>query len=185
MLAYAGGGKLWVGRVQLSQLVSEIAESLAEAVGDGVAIRYRLDRDLAPVDADPDQMTALIGNLLRNASEAIRPRAGEIEIETGTLSASRAFLDASHGTRELGEGSYVFLRVRDSGCGMDARTRARLFEPFFTTKFVGRGMGMAAVLGIVRGHGGGIRVETEPGDGTAVTVFFPPAAAAETADDTA
>jgi PAS domain S-box-containing protein len=184
MLAYAGGGKLWVGRVRLSSLVSEIAESLAEAVGDGVAIRYQLDRDLAPIEADPDQMTALIGNLVRNAAEAIGPRAGEIEIETGTLSASRAFLDASKGTPGLEEGSYVFLRVRDSGCGMDARTRARLFEPFFTTKFVGRGMGMAAVIGIVRGHAGGIRIETETGHGTAVTVFFRPAAAPEAVDDT-
>ena len=185
MLDYAGGGKLWVGRVRLSSLVSEIAGSLAEAVGDGVAIRCRLDRDLAPIEADPDQMTALIGNLVRNAAEAIGPRPGEIEIETGTLSASRAFLDASQGTPELGEGSYVFLRVRDSGCGMDAQTRARLFEPFFTTKFVGRGMGMAAVLGIVRGHGGGIRVETETGHGAAVTVFFSPAASPEAEDDTA
>jgi PAS domain S-box-containing protein len=185
MLDYAGGGKLWVGRVQLSSLVSGIAGSLAEAVGDGVEIRYRLDGELAPIEADPDQMTALIGNLVRNAAEAIGPRSGEIEIETGTLSASSAFLEASQGTPGLEEGSYVFLRIRDSGCGMDARTRARLFEPFFTTKFVGRGMGMAAVLGIVRGHGGGIRVESETDKGTQVTVFFPPAAAPAAAEDTA
>ena len=189
MLAYAGGGKLWVGRVRLSSLVSEIAGSLAEAVGDGAAIRYRLDRDLAPIEADPDQMTALIGNLVRNAAEAIGPRAGEIEIETGTLSACRALDEAYEGESRRSAGrrnTYVDPSMCATPvCGISARTSLdRVFEPFFTTKFVGRGMGMAAVIGIVRGHAGGIRIETEAGHGTAVTVFFRPAAAPEAVDDT-
>jgi two-component system cell cycle sensor histidine kinase/response regulator CckA len=177
MLAYAGGGRLWIRPIRLSELISEIGESIAAAVGDRVEVRYRLAGSLPPIEADPDQLVALVGNLVRNAAEAIRPEAGEIEVETGVLSATRRFLGACQGAPDLREGTYVILRVRDSGVGMDAETRARVFEPFFTTKFVGRGMGMAAVLGIVRGHGGGIGIETGPGEGTAVTVLFPPVAA--------
>jgi PAS domain S-box-containing protein len=177
MLAYAGGGRLWVRSVRLSELVSEVAASIAETVGARVEVGYRLARSLPPIEADPDQLVALIGNLVRNASEAMGPEAGEIDVETGVVSGMRELLDACQGAPDLREGTYVYLRVRDSGVGMDAETRARVFEPFFTTKFVGRGMGMAAVLGIVRGHRGGIRIETGPGEGTAVTVLFPPMAA--------
>ena len=173
MLAYAGGGRFWLRAVGLSDLLSEIAELLTETMGADIAVDYRLDRHVPPIEADPDQMRALVGNLVRNASEAIGGGAGKIEIETGTLTATRDWLDGVVGDPNLSEGPYVYLRVRDSGSGMDAATRARLFEPFFSTRFVGRGMGMAAVLGIVRGHRGGIHVETEPGIGTAVTVIFP------------
>ena len=142
-------------------------------MGGGIALRTLLGPHLPPIEADPEQVKVLIGNLVRNAIEAIGDPGGEIAIETGTLTATRAFLEGARGDPDLREGAYVYLRVRDSGCGMDASSRARLFEPFFTTKVTG-GMGMAAVLGIVRSHRGGIRVETQPGQGTAVTVLFPP-----------
>jgi PAS domain S-box-containing protein len=173
LVAYSGRGRLWVRAVRLSALVSEFEESVANRVGGGIALRTLLGPHLPPIEADPEQVKVLIGNLVRNAIQAIGDPGGEIVIETGTLTATRAFLEDVRGDPDLREGAYVYLRVRDSGCGMDASSRARLFEPFFTTQVTG-GMGMAAVLGIVRGHRGGIRVETQTGQGTAITVLFPP-----------
>ena len=126
--------------------------------------------------ADAEQLGALLESLVRNAAEAIETQPGQVEIEGGVLRADLSLLAAAQGGADLAEGDYVYLRVRDNGCGMDADTRARLFEPFFSTRFAGRGMGMASVLGIARGHGGCVHVETEAGRGTTVTVLLPPTA---------
>ena len=112
-------------------------------------------------------------NLITNASEAIGDRSGIISITTGAVDCDRAYLTESYLDEELPEGLYVSLEVADTGCGMDAETRAKLFDPFFTTKFTGRGLGLAAVLGIVRGHRGAIKIYSEPGKGTTFKVLFP------------
>jgi two-component system cell cycle sensor histidine kinase/response regulator CckA len=112
-----------------------------------------------------------------NASEAIGDRDGIIAISTGVLQCSREYLGEIHADRDLSPGLYVSLEVSDTGSGMDAKTQARLFEPFFSTKFTGRGLGLAAVQGIVRGHRGAIKLESDPDRGTTFTVLFPVAEA--------
>ena len=112
-------------------------------------------------------------NLITNAVEAVGKGEGRIAIATGSVT-----IDAGHTLEtvlgdELPEGTYVYLEVSDTGCGMDADTRSRIFDPFFTTKFTGRGLGLAAVIGIVRRHEGCLAVDTAPGRGTRFSVFLP------------
>jgi CheY-like chemotaxis protein len=120
-------------------------------------------------------------NLVVNASDAMEDSGGVVVIETGLVDADREYLAGSLLSEELAEGPYAFLEVSDTGCGMDDATRDRIFDPFFTTKFAGRGLGLAAVLGIVRGHGGAIRLASEPGRGTSIRVLFPAAGEAPVA----
>ena len=113
----------------------------------------------------------------REGTDAMGEREGTITLRTGMMRASRDWLADPRVALSRDPGDYVYVEVRDEGCGMDAATRARIFEPFFTTKFAGRGLGLAAVLGIVRGHRGALRIDTEPGRGTAFHVLFPASAA--------
>ncbi|MCX5768789.1 MAG: response regulator, partial [Candidatus Hydrogenedentes bacterium] len=112
-------------------------------------------------------------NLITNASEALGDKNGDITVTTGAMECNREYLRETYLDEELPEGLYVYCEVSDTGCGMDAKTRPRIFDPFFTTKFTGRGLGLAAVLGIVRGHRGAIRVYSEPGRGTKFKILFP------------
>jgi CheY-like chemotaxis protein len=112
-------------------------------------------------------------NLVMNASESLEDNQGMVSIAAGQLECSRDDLRMTVLGDEVPQGRYVWLCVKDTGCGMDEDTRLRMFDPFFSTKFTGRGLGMAAVLGIVRGHRGAIRVDTAPGSGTSVTVYLP------------
>ncbi|MBE7560041.1 response regulator [bacterium] len=112
-------------------------------------------------------------NLIINASEAIGEASGVIVISTGAVECDRAYLAGSYIDEDLPPGLYVYLEVADTGCGMTPETLARVFDPFFSTKFTGRGLGLAAVLGIVRGHRGAIKVYSEPGRGTTFKVLFP------------
>ena len=105
-------------------------------------------------------------NLVTNAADALRGAAGRIEITTGCMSATREYLSQSCIGQDVEPGEFVFAEIADSGCGMDEKTLARIFDPFFTTKATGRGLGLAAVLGIVRSHRGAIAVESAPGVGT-------------------
>ncbi|MHC4579622.1 MAG: response regulator, partial [Planctomycetota bacterium] len=129
-----------------------------------------------PVEGDPAQIRQVVMNLLTNASEAIGADAGDIIVSSGVMEADGEYLRATEAGERLKPGRYVFVEVTDTGCGMDAATRARLFEPFFTTKFEGRGLGLAGVLGIVRGHRGGLHVASALGRGTAVRLLLPCAA---------
>jgi K+-sensing histidine kinase KdpD len=131
------------------------------------------------VQGDAAQLSQVVMNLITNAGEAISSPGGRIDVATGEVAATRADLDRMLLGDELREGPYVFVEVADSGCGMTAETRARIFDPFFTTKFTGRGLGLAAVLGIVRAHRGAIEIESEPGRGTRFRVLFPAGPRAE------
>jgi two-component system cell cycle sensor histidine kinase/response regulator CckA len=115
----------------------------------------------------------VVMNLITNASEAIGSASGTIGVRTGVMDADRGFLADSHLGSGLPAGQYVFVEVQDDGHGMHPATQARIFDPFFTTKFTGRGLGLAAVLGIVRAHHGAIRVTSAPGRGTTIRVLFP------------
>ncbi|RMH51163.1 MAG: response regulator [Zetaproteobacteria bacterium] len=173
MLAYSGKGKFVVQPLDLSQLVTDITKLLEVSIGKSVVLKYRLAEGLPPVEADAAQIQQLIMNLVINASEAIGEKSGVITVTTGLMHADRDYLRETCLDEDVPEGRYAFLEVADTGCGMDEATRKRIFEPFYTTKFTGRGLGMSAVLGIVRGHHGTMKLYTEPGAGTTFKVLLP------------
>jgi CheY-like chemotaxis protein len=118
----------------------------------------------------------VVMNLITNASEALGDQPGDIRIATGKIDANRDYLTSPFIDAELPAGRYVYVDVIDTGCGMDEETLSKIFDPFFTTKFTGRGLGMSAVLGIMRGHRGTIKIESQPGEGTTIRLLFPVAA---------
>jgi signal transduction histidine kinase/CheY-like chemotaxis protein len=159
MLAYAGKGSFVVGSVDLNSVVRELLPLLQSSVTKNARLELDLDPAISEVDGDRSQVEQVLMNLITNASDALEENEGVIRLRTGLV------LDDA--------GPHVFLEVSDTGSGMDAETKARMFDPFFTTKFTGRGLGLAAVQGIVRSHRGVIRVESEVGTGTRFTVLFP------------
>lgn len=173
MLAYAGKGHVARQAVNVNALVAEIAGLLAAVISKKAALITDFAGDLPNVAGDATQLRQVVMNLITNASDALGERAGTITVTTRTVQADRALLASAYVDEGLPEGLYVCLSVADDGAGMDAATRARIFDPFFTTKFTGRGLGLAAVLGILRGHRGAIRVDSEPGRGACFTVLLP------------
>ncbi len=173
MLAYSGRGKFVTEPVDLSELVTEMAHLLRVSISKKANLHYDFSPGLPAVDADATQLRQVIMNLVINASEAIGDIPGKITVSTGVCGVDDARSAEMHLSEGSALGTCVYLKVTDDGCGMDDQTRAKLFDPFFTTKFTGRGLGLAAVQGIVRGHRGVIQVESEPGCGTTFQVLFP------------
>ena len=173
MLAYSGKGKFLVEPLNLSALIPEMTGLVRPSISKKIALRLELDADLPPIEADRGQVQQVFMNLTLNASEAIGSHAGMITVSTGSRSVDNDYLRLHRDAADLHPGEYVFLEVRDTGCGMDAATVAKIFDPFFSTKFTGRGLGLAAVAGIVRGHKGVISVSSAPGKGSCFTVLFP------------
>ena len=176
LLAYAGKGRLHVTTVDVVALVRDLETRVRESLPPDIAVTYSLS-DCAPVAADAGQIRQLLLSLIANAAEAIGGGAGAIAIETGIATVGTDASRQEFGGFEVAPGTYVRLDVRDSGAGMDRRTQARVFDPFFTTKFLGRGLGLAAALGIVRSHNGAIAVRSEPGAGSTFSVLLPLAGA--------
>lgn len=174
MLAYSGKGKFVVKPLDLSSLVKQMAELLEIAVAKKGTLRYELADDLPAIEADTAQIQQVVMNLITNAADAVEPGKGEVVVKARALVADAELLSRCYHDGNAPEGLYVCLEVADNGCGMDEETQARIFDPFFTTKFTGRGLGMAAVLGIIRGHRGAIHLESAPGRGTTIQVLFPP-----------
>lgn len=174
LLAYAGEGRFVVAPLDFSALVQEMAHLLATSVSKEVVLKYDLAEGLPVVQADSTQVRQLVMNLVTNASDAIDEKNGVVMVSTGVVEADRAYLVETHLGGDLPEGRYVYVEVADTGCGMDEETRARVFDPFYTTKSVGRGLGLAAVLGVVRGHRGAIKIDSEPGRGSIFRVLLPP-----------
>jgi CheY-like chemotaxis protein len=173
MLSYSGRGRFVVEPIDLSRLVEETGQLLSTAVSKRAAVRYDLKRDLPPIEADATQLRQVVMNLLTNASDALGEQDGVITVRTGVAELGHDALAEHWLDESLTEGRYVWLEVADTGCGMDAETRKRIFDPFFTTKQSGRGLGLAATLGIVRGHRGGLHVDSAPGEGTVFRLAFP------------
>ncbi len=173
MLAYTGKESLQIEVLSVSTLVEEMGRLLESAVSEQAEIHYDLQQDLPAVEADAAQLSQVVMNLITNAAEALGHGGGRISIRTGVVEADRATLSRTVPSADLAEGPYVFFEVSDTGCGMDEQTRGKIFDPFFTTKFTGRGLGLAAVLGIVRSHGGGIELESVPDLGTRFRVLLP------------
>ena len=173
MLAYAGRGQFVVSRVDLNVLIREMRDLLRTSLSRLVRFRLDLAESVPTILADPSQLRQVILNLVSNGAEAIGEQTGEVRLATGVLHAKRDDLARMYLAPELPEGDYVFLEVTDTGCGMDEATREKIFDPFFTTKFLGRGLGLAAVVGIVRSHQGAIQAESQPGQGSTFRVLLP------------
>ena len=161
MLAYAGQGRFQSQPLDLSAIVRDTIGVLSRSIGGNITMASDLPGYLPAVDADATQIRQVVMNLLLNASEAIKGDAGTIRVTTGMTIADRALLATAHLAPELDTGRYVSLTIADTGHGMSADTLSRIFDPFFTTKFTGRGLGLAAVLGIVRSHRGALWVTSD------------------------
>jgi CheY-like chemotaxis protein len=173
MLAYSGKGRFIVRRSDLSKLVEQTTELLRLSISKKATLSSQLTAGLPPVLADATQLQQILMNLVINASEALGNESGSIRITTGFKHVDRDYLRQISKATDIAEGDYVFLEVSDTGSGMSQETQAKIFDPFFTTKFTGRGLGLAAVLGIVRGHRGAITVQSQPGRGTTFRLLLP------------
>jgi len=183
LLAYSGKGRFVVRPLDLSKAIREMMELLESSISKKAVLRPALADGLPPVEVDVTQLNQVIMNLITNASDALGGKAGTIDLATGVLEADSDYLEHADFGQDLSEGTYVFLEITDSGSGMDEATKLKMFDPFFTTKSTGRGLGLAAALGIVRGHGGGIRVYSEEGRGTAIKVLLPSTPSGEVASE--
>ena len=173
ILAFAGKGKYAVERVHLSTLVSGICDLMRASVPPNVQLNLDLKPNLPPVDADAAQLQQLVMNLVMNGAEAITGDGpGTVTVSTG-LREIRKRETLQFRSGEVVDGSYVYLEVKDTGCGMDEATLSQMFDPFFTTKFMGRGLGLAAALGIVSSHKGLIAVSSSLGSGSSLQILFP------------
>jgi PAS domain S-box-containing protein len=175
LLVYAGREPMRVTKLDLSTVVREMSQIIEVSLRGTGPLLYELAEETPAVDMDPSLIRQVIMNLLTNASESLGPEGGQIILRTGREDLDSAALEQSVLGRGLPPGTYAHLEVQDTGCGMDAATRERIFDPFFSTKFTGRGLGLAAVHGIVLGHHGCMRVTSEVGKGTIFRVMFPAA----------
>jgi PAS domain S-box-containing protein len=181
MLAYSGKGAFVVRHLDLSNEVRDMATLLRTSITKQASLLWELASDLPMVNADATQIRQIVMNLITNASDALHDMPGTIRLRTGVL--RREDLNDAQLGRSVdevesptsGQGPLVYLEVSDSGAGMTPDTLRRIFDPFFSTKFAGRGLGLAAVMGIVRNHQGFMRIRTEPGAGTTFRVLFPAA----------
>ena len=173
MLDYSGKGGFVVAPLNLLDLVTEMSSLLSVSLPKKIALQMELKGDLPAILANGSQIRQIVLNLITNAAEAIGDRSGLVTLRTGVMRADRTVLSQLRWHQELREGPYVYLEVSDTGCGISEEVLGKIFDPFFTTKFTGRGLGLAVVQGIVRGHQGAIQIHSQPGQGSTIRVLFP------------
>jgi len=173
MLAYSGKGKFVIEEIDLNDLVLEMSYLVEASIGKNATLAFKLSPKLHAIEGDATQIRQVFMNLVTNAAESIGDHKGVVTISTWEQELDGGQLQHSYLEQQVSAGPYVCIEVRDTGCGMNKETQHRMFDPFFSTKFTGRGLGLAAVLGIVRGHRSAIEVESAPGEGTSVRVYFP------------
>jgi PAS domain S-box-containing protein len=175
LLAYSGKGRFFVQPADVTTLVREISSLIQSSIPKKVQLTLDLCEDLPLVEMDSAQIQQLLMNLVINGAEAIgEERSGSVRVRTMLRDVDQQYIANNHFAHHaVLPGRYVAIQVQDDGCGMEETVQKHIFEPFFTTKFTGRGLGLAAALGIVRGHKGGIRIETQPGKGTMFEVLLP------------
>jgi PAS domain S-box-containing protein len=173
MLAYSGRGRFVMKTLDINEQAREIVQLLKSSISKRVSLEYKLTDSLPPIEADSGQIHQLIMNLVINAAEAIGDKDGKVIITSGIMYANCDYLSEANINPTATEGYFVYLEVEDNGTGMDADTVSRIFDPFFTTKFTGRGLGLSAVQGIVRGHNGALKIHSIVGNGTTFRVLFP------------
>lgn len=174
LLAYSGKGRFVIEPVDLNHVIAEMNQILQVTISGNCVVRTNLGEKLPPIEADRSQIQQILMNLIINGAEACEgSSSGMVTVTTNTQEVNEAYLSQSDFAGSITPGLAVHVEVSDNGVGMTEETKRQLFEPFYTTKFTGRGLGMAAVLGIVRGHGGAIRVYSELGVGTTVKILLP------------
>jgi len=173
MLSYAGKNTLVQTRINLCMLVDENQKMLRSAIRKNVHFDLDLANDVPEIVGDSAQIQQVVMNLIINAAEAIGDKNGTIRIALNTLTVPADRTDTDILGNAILPGNYACLTVSDNGCGMDVETQKRIFEPFYTTKFTGRGLGMSAVLGIIKSHNGALQLSSTPGVGSAFKVFLP------------
>jgi len=173
MLAYSGKGRFVVEPLDLTGMVQEMAALLEVTVSKRAVLRYDFANGLPSIEADASQVRQVIMNLITNASDAVGERSGVITLSTGLTEVTSEYLDGALYLGAVRTGTYVYVEVSDTGGGIAEADVHRIFEPFHSTKGSGRGLGLSAVLGILKGHEGLIRVYTEEGRGTTIKVLFP------------
>jgi PAS domain S-box-containing protein len=173
MQAYAGDGQISVRPTDLNKLILDIQRLLQVSVSKRSHLHFELAENLPRVLIDEPQIRQVLMNLVSNAAESLGDEGGEIMVRTGVRDLTTASLKNVVGGEGLAAGPHVWCEVRDSGCGMDDEVALRIFDPFFTTKFAGRGLGMSAALGIIKGHDGGFTMDTGPASGTAMSFLLP------------
>jgi signal transduction histidine kinase len=169
LLAYAEGGKYQAKALTLSDFVRDTLPLIEHTLEPSVYVETDLPYDIMEVEADPTQMQMVLSAIFANSSEAMEDR-GRIRISCRNTTITD---ETAEDFPELKPGPYICMEIQDDGKGMDEETRNRIFEPFFTTKFQGRGLGMAAVYGIVKNHQGWVSVDSESGVGTTVRIYLP------------
>lgn len=174
MLAFSGRPREEPESVELSSLIARCAEAIHGVIFDAVNVRLSLHPALPTIQADVAQLRQLVLSLARNGSEAMGERGGELTLATGIDEFDEPALAGLAPGCDIEPGIYAWLSVRDTGGGVEPSLVHRIFEPFFSTKFTSRGLGLAAVLGIVRAHDGGLLVDNRPGQGLAIRALFPP-----------
>ncbi|MDP8239509.1 MAG: response regulator [Candidatus Hatepunaea meridiana] len=173
MLAYSGKGMFVVSAIDLSQLITEISQFLKDTVSNNIDLKLNLQSNLPFMEGDSSQIRQVITQLVENASEAIEEKSGVITVSTGVMECNSKYLSSTYLDDDLKDGTYTYVEITDNGCGMNTEILSRVFDPFYSTKFVGRSLGLAAVLGIIRGHNGAVGVSSEPDIGTTFKVLFP------------
>ena len=173
MLAYSGKGSFDIRNIDLNRLIDETIELHDLAIPRITHLSLSLTPNLPPIRGDHSQLAQVIVNLLNNAIEAIGEQPGTITISTELCKCDRAMLSDTFLDEKLPEGTYIELKIEDTGCGIEAGVVDKIFDPFFSTKFTGRGLGLAAVLGIIRAHSGAISVESSFGGGSCFTLYLP------------
>jgi PAS domain S-box-containing protein len=177
MLAYSGHGKRLVEPINLNALVNEMRKLIDVSIPKKVDLVSNLAEQLPAMRGDATQIRQIVMNLITNAADAIGNSTGTITLTTSLIQVDKRYLATTYLSEDLELGDYIELTVSDTGCGMSRETKARLFDPFYSTKFTGRGLGLASVLGIAKGHKGTVRVDSEVGVGTKFSVAFPAEAA--------
>ena len=173
LLAYSGKGRFVVTTLDLADHIREILELVKASLHKKAVLALDLDDELPPIEADSAQLQQVVMNLVINGAEALERGSGTVKVSTGQLTIYEDQPENLVGDTPLAPGDYVYLEVRDDGCGMSPETKRQLFDPFFTTKPAGRGLGMAAVQGIVHSHNAGLSIASALGEGTTFRVFFP------------
>ena len=175
MLAYSGKGRFVVKLHDVNVVVEEMAHLLQVSISKKAVLRVHLAKGLPPIEADGAQFQQVVMNLVTNASEALGDQEGTVAISTGMAELDADYIASTFPTQPLPPGRYITLEVSDTGQGMSPEVLARIFDPFFTTKPTGRGLGLSAMLGILKGHQAGLKIYSEVGRGSSFKAFFPAA----------
>lgn len=179
MLAYSGKGKFNIEPIRLNEFVEEMLHLFQVSISKNAVLKFNFADDLPVIVADASQVRQVLMNLVTNASDAIEESRGVISVSTGAMHCDDAYLKNTNVmtwdpiAQKEHSGLYVYAEIADTGCGISREAVSKIFDPFYTTKLAGRGLGLAATLGIMRGHGGALKVYTEEENGSTFKVLFP------------